>query len=227
MSSYSHGAAKLALYPRSLPILTSLAKFLAQPALPDPASSRDDYVDHGMTILGMRVAQMDDMVLKKDHDNALTDLERRVVGKIDALETTMHQRFEEVDKRFDSLELRMNRKFDALEERLEARFQKMDARFEKIEARLDRMEGQINNFQAIQRNGKRFKLYHRIEIVRAWKFSIEHGRCQWTDSPDFPKHLKALRDMGNHAKGRWTAEELTKLSPSQSKLPIPILRSTD
>ena len=137
----------------------------------------------------------------------------------------MEQRFQAVDERFDSLELRMNRKFDALEERLEIRFQKIEDRFqkiedrfEKIELRLDRMEGQMNNFQAVQRNGKRFKLYHRIEVVRAWKFSIELGRCQWTDSPDFPKHLKALRDMGNHAKGRWTAEELTKLSPSQSSL---------
>lgn len=251
-SLYNQGAAKLAIYPRSLPVLSSLAKRLGQQTLPDPASSHDDYLDHGLAILGKIVMQTDDVVRKEEFHKGLGDLELRVIRKIDVLEDrlevrfekidirfqaidtrfqeidarfqTIDTRFQEIDARFDQLELRMNRKIDALEERLEVRFQKIDKRFEEIDRRFDRLEGRFDhlegrfdNFQAVQRNGKRYKLYHRIEVIKAYKFDKASGQCRWTASPDFPKHLKALRNMGNYAKGRWTREEMAELSPLQSR----------
>lgn len=251
-SSYNQGAARVAIYPRSLPVLSSLAKRLGQQTPPDPASSLDVYLDCGLAILGKSVTQTDDMVRTKDLDKGLGDLELRVIRKIDGLDRRMDglegrmevrfqaidirfqeidarfpkidARFQEVDARFDQLELRMNRKIDALEERLEVRFQQIDKRFaeidrrfDRLEGRFDHLEGRFDNFQAVQRNGKRFKLYHRIEVIKAYKLNPETGRCQWTASPDFPKHLKALRNLGNHAKGRWTREEVAELSPPQSE----------
>ncbi|KAI1925108.1 hypothetical protein LOZ65_002956 [Ophidiomyces ophidiicola] len=54
------------------------------------------------------------------------------------------------------------------------------------------------------------------------------GRCEWTVSTDFPKHLKALRDMGNHAKGRWTDAEKSEISlPRRNTLQRESLRKIE
>jgi Skp family chaperone for outer membrane proteins len=131
-------------------------------------------------------------------------------NKIDALE-------KKVDKKIDALEEKMKGEVNALKEDHEERFDRLGERFDRLEERFDYIQGQLNNSQAIQRNSKRFKLYHRIEVVQAWKYDKDVGRCRWTTAPYFPKHLKALRDMGNHAKGQWTSKEMTDLSSSQRK----------
>lgn len=233
----THEPAAKTIYHRSLPILTKLAKRCQQENPPDPALCRDDYLDYGMAIIGAGAMQLYDKMSKDDLDGSFRDMELRIILKMDTrfeeseerIEKRFRgidERFQEIDRRFDSLELRMNRKIDALEDRMNLRFEAIDKRFaavdkqfEVIIERLDHLEGRFDNFQAINRNGKRFKLYHRIEVVRAYKFNPDIGRCQWTVGPEFPKHLKALRNLGNQAKGKWTAEEMADLSPSQSNVP--------
>ncbi|KAI1935336.1 hypothetical protein LOZ66_005222 [Ophidiomyces ophidiicola] len=87
-----------------------------------------------------------------------------------------------------------------------------------IEGRFDYLEGKLNNSESIRRNKTRYRLFHKIDGIAMYKNNPERGRCEWTVSTDFPKHLKALRDMGNHAKGRWTDAEKSEISLPRKSL---------
>ena len=122
------------------------------------------------------------------------------------------------DDRVGSLEQRVAR----FEVTVTQRFDQLDQRFEKLERRVDQLEievyhirGTLDNEKSIRRNGKLYKLYHRIEPVKANKFNVRKGQVEWSLPQSFPKHLKAFRNLGNHAKGQFTTSELSGTAQSR------------
>ncbi|KAI2082590.1 hypothetical protein LOZ36_005891 [Ophidiomyces ophidiicola] len=148
-----------------------------------------------------------------------------IVGdRIENLEGRMEKRFKDVDGRLDSIEGRL----DHLEGSMEKRFKDVDGRLDSIEGRLDYFEGRFNNSEGIRRNKTRYRLFHKIDVIAMYKHNPERGRCEWMVSTDFPKHLKALRDMGNHAKGYWTDAEKNGIPlPRRNTLQLESLRKIE
>jgi hypothetical protein len=74
-------------------------------------------------------------------------------------------------------------------------------------ATLEYLKSISNNSTNRSLNTRRYKLFHKIELITSFRYNPDVGKCQWSAHPLFPKHLKAFRNLGNHTKGRWTASE--------------------
>ncbi|KAI1975729.1 hypothetical protein LOZ53_004188 [Ophidiomyces ophidiicola] len=202
-----------ARFPLSYPIFSKLVTTTS----PEFTNS-DGYVDFGLSVIGGETGSLTAV------RNDLEKLELRVYRKLDAvgdriesLEYCMDKRFKNVERRLGTVEGRL----DTIEGRLdtiEGRLVTIERRMDTIEGRFNYLEGKLNNSESIRRNKTRYRLFHKIDGIAMYKHNPERGRCEWTVSIDFPKHLKALRDMGNHAKGRWTDAEKSEISLPRSEL---------
>ena len=189
-------------FKRSLVVMGQLARDAARtpPSEDEPPL---EYVDQSLTILG-RTFEIYDQKIRQEFlgqrdfiASQFREVDKMMDGRFKEFEKKMDGRFKEVDERFKEAEKKMDERFREVNER----FQNIDRRLDMQESDIRNIKAQLDNAEAITRNGRLRRMHQSINLIKVLKPGRDHHTFVWASHPQVPKHMKNTYTLGQRAKG--------------------------